>query len=366
MPRPARIAATTFLLGTLLAFGTGPSIAQDSTLTAVSWGGAYAHSQTEAFFEPFAAKTGIRVNVVNYNGGLAEIRQQIQANRVEWDVVDANIADVVQGCNEGLLEPIEHTSLPPSPEGIPAVEDFFPGTLVDCGVPNIVWSMVYAYDQRQFSAGDPRTTADFFDLDRFPGRRGLYKRARYTLELALMADGVAPAEVYSILSTPAGVDRAFAKLDTIKSQSRWWEQGDVPPQWLSNGEVAMTVAYNGRIFDAKVNQEAPFTIVWDGQIWDIDLFVIPKGSANQSAALEFIAFATDTYRLADQSKFISYGPARKSSNPLVTTHAETGTDMKPHMPTQPANLLNALQFDFRWWAANGEALERRFQDWLAQ
>ncbi len=36
-----------------------------------------------------------------------------------------------------------------------------------------------------------------------------------------------------------GVDRAFAKLDTIKDSVVWWEAGAQPPQLLADGEVVM-------------------------------------------------------------------------------------------------------------------------------
>ena len=135
------------------------------------------------------------------------------------------------------------------------------------------------------------------------------KGAKANLEMALMADGVPAAEVYAMLETPEGVDRAFAKLDTIKADAIWWEAGAQPPQLLADGEVVMTTAYNGRIFAAAVAEGKPFEVVWDGQVYEYDLFVIPKGAPNLDAAMEFIKFSTDTQRLADQANWISYGPA---------------------------------------------------------
>ena len=95
----------------------------------------------------------------------------------------------------------------------------------------------------------------------------------------------------------------------------WWEAGAQPPQLLADGEVAMTTAYNGRIFNAVATENKPFVIVWDAQIFDLDLWVIPKGAPNKDNALKFIAFSTDTQRLADQAAYISYGPARLSLKP---------------------------------------------------
>jgi len=353
----------TFAAAAALALGTG---AAKADITVVSWGGGYTKSQVEAYHKPFTKKTGIKILSENYSGGLAEVKAQVEAGNVKWDLVDVEMSDAIRGCDEGLLEKIDLSILPPAPDGTPAKDDFIEGSLVECAVGEIVWSTIYAYDKTKFPNGGPKTIADFFDTKKFPGKRGLRKNIKASLEMALMGDGVPAKDVYKMLSTKAGVDRAFKKLDTIKSQTVFWEAGAQPPQLLADGEVAMTTAYNGRIFGAINEEKKPFEIVWDGQVFDLDLWAIPKGSKNVKEALQFIAFATDTQRLADQAKYISYGPVRKSSAALVATHAVTGIDMKPHMPTAPANFKNALQNDFEFWADNQDELNERFNAWLSK
>jgi putative spermidine/putrescine transport system substrate-binding protein len=284
---------------------------------------------------------------------------------VNWDIVDVELSDAVRGCDEGLFESIDHSILPPAPDGTAAADDFLPGTLHECAVANIVWSTIYAYDDATIGDTKPASIADFFDTEKWPGKRGMRKGPKPNLEFALMADGVPAAEVYDVLSTPEGVDRAFAKLDTIKNDIVWWEAGAQPPQLLADGEVLMTTAYNGRIFNAVANEDKSFVIVWDGQVWDIDLWAIPKGAPNKEAALKFLAYSTDTQRLADQAKYIAYGPARKSSSPLVGKFEGKDIDMGPQMPTAPDNLSNAIQNDFEWWADNQDSLNERFNAWLA-
>lgn len=347
-----------------LGLWAGAAAAADK-LTVVSWGGAYSMSQVKAYHEPYEAKTGIKILSENYNGGLAEIKAQVEAGKVTWDVVDLELSDAVRGCDEGLLEELDLSQLPPAPDGTPAKEDFIAGTLHDCGVATILWSTIYAFDAGRMTGGKPRTIADFFDAKKFPGKRGMRKTPKVNLEFALMADGVPPGKVYEMLSTPKGVDRAFAKLDTIKDDVIWWETGSQPPQLLADGEVALTTAYNGRIFDAAASEGKSFEIVWDGQVWDIDLYSVPKGSPNKDAAIEFIKFATGTKRLADQASYISYGPARRSSVALIGKHFEAGIPMGPHMPTSPGNFKNALQNDFEFWADYQDELNERFNAWLA-
>ena len=338
--------------------------AQAGTITVVSWGGAYTKSQVEAYHKPWMVATGNQIISEDYNGGLAEVKAQVEAGNVIWDLVDVEMSDVMRGCDEGLLETIDPSILPPAPDGTPAADDFIDGAIHECAVATIVWSTIFAYDTTKISGVS--TIQDFFDLTKFPGKRGMRKSPKPNLEFALAADGVPADQIYAVLSTPEGVDRAFAKLDTIKDSMVWWEAGAQPPQLLADGEVVMTTAYNGRIFNAFAAEDKPFAIVWDAQITDLDLWVIPKGAPNIELALEFIAFSTDTQRLADQASWISYGPARKSSGPLIGSYA-TKPDllMAPHMPTDPANFKTALANDFEFWADNADELNERFNAWLA-
>ena len=341
-------------------------LAAEQGITVVSFGGSYARACQQAYHEPFTAETGIEVRLEDYNGGLAQIRAQVETGNVHWDVVDLNVADAVLGCDEGLLEFIEPGDLPPGADGSSVEDDFVSGTLTDCGMGTIFFSSIYAYHPQHFPDAKPATIEDFFDLERFPGRRGMRRVPSDNLEIALLADGVPIDEVYATLDTPAGVDRAFRKLDTIKDHIVWWEAGAQPPQMLADGEVVMSTAYNGRIFNAQVREDQPFEIVWDGQILDNSQLVIVAGAPNLEAARRFIAFAGRPESMAAVSKYISYGPVRRSGTPLVGTHVETGVDMAPHMPTTPANLTRALHHDWRWWSDRGDEITERFAAWLAR
>ena len=338
------------------------------SLVVVSWGGAYTKSQVEAYHKPWQAKTGAKINSIDYSGGIAEIKAQVEAGNVTWDVVDMEIADAQRACDEGLLEKIDAGLLPPAPDGTAAVQDFVPNGITPCAVTSIVFGHIVAYDSTKFGASPPRTLADFFNLTAFPGKRGLRKTSpTVNLEMALRADGVPGDKIYATLSTKEGVDRAFAKLDTIKNSVVWWEAGSQPVQLLADGEVTMTSAYNGRVFDAQVNEKKPFVIIWDGELLELDVFGITKGTKHLDLARNFISFATDTQRLADQAQWIAYGPARRSSLSLVGHSATAaGVDMRPQMPNAPENAANAIQIDFQWWADHQEELNQRWSAWLAK
>ncbi|TMV91350.1 ABC transporter substrate-binding protein [Thioclava sp. BHET1] len=352
------------ILSTAIA-GLAAGSASAQSVTVLSWGGSYEKSQVEAYNKPFTEATGISVNMEAADNPATPIKAQVEANNVSIDVADVEKSDAIRLCDEGLLEPLDPDSdLAAAPDGTPASDDFIDGSFTDCGVANIVWSTVMSYNTDKVD-GDPTTIADFFDTTKYPGKRGLRKSAKGTLEFALMGAGVPASDVYKELGTQEGVDKAFAELDKIKGDVVWWDAGAQPPQLLADGEVVMSTAYNGRIFNAKVAEDQPFKIVWDGQLLDFDFFVIPKGAPHLKEAKEYLKFATGTKPLADQAKWISYGPARKSSAPMVGLYEDGKTEMGPEMPTAPDNMTNALVNDSEFWADHDTELSERFNAWLS-
>lgn len=340
------------------------ALAAHADITVVSWGGAYEKSQVEAYNKPFMAKTGTNVTMISADNPAGPIKSMVESGNVTIDVADLEITDALRLCDEGLLEPIDPATLPPAPDGTPATEDFVDGALTECAVASMVFSTVYGFDTTKFPDQQPSTIADFFDLEKFPGKRGMRKSPKPNLEMALMADGVPPDQVYATLETPEGLDRAFAMLDKIKPQVLWWEAGAQPPQLLADGEVAMTTAYNGRLFSAVVTEGKPFKVVWDGQVYEFDLFGIPKGAPNKDEALEYVKFATSTQPLADQTKWISYGPTRKSSLPLVGLFEDGKTEMAGNLPTAEANMKHSLRTSVDFWVDRDVEITQRFNTWL--
>lgn len=354
---------TTLILSTTLAGMAFAATAQE--VNVVSWGGAYEVSQVEAYNKPFTEQTGIKANMIAADDPATPLKAQVEAGNVTGDVFDLAMADAIRLCDEGALMEFDPADLPAGADGTPAAEDFVDGSLTDCAVGNIVWGTVIGYDKSKLQGEAPSTVADFFDTAKFPGKRGLPKSPKRTLYLALIADGVPADQIYDTLATPEGVDRAFAKLDTIKGDVIWWEAGAQPMQLLADGEVVMTTVYNGRIFDAMVGEGKPFDVIWDGQYLEINAFVVPKDAPHPEEAIEYVKFATGTQPLADQAKYIAYGPTRKSSAPLVGTYKDGTTEMAPHMPTQPEHLETAVMDDPEFWADHDAELTDRFTSWLA-
>ena len=359
--RPSRRLAP-FALGLFALAGCGES---EPRLTFVSWGGAIGRAEEAEILTPYRAESGKQVRMEDYSGGLAQVRAQVDTGRVHWDAVNLEIFDAVRGCDEGLLEPIPPEILPPGADGSAPEDDFAPETLTECGAGTVFYSTMYAYHPDAFPEDPPSTIEDFFDLERFPGRRGMRRSPLVNLEMALMADGVALDEVYRVLDTPEGLERAFSKLDSIRDRVVWWEAGAQPPQMLADREVGMSTAYNGRIFNAQVVEGQPFVIVWDGQVLDVGQIGIVAGTENLDRALEFVAYYTSPEVVSRLTRRISYPPARRSGFPFVSTHI-TGIDMHPHLPTSPENMTKTLMSDWRWWSENLDEMNDRFSAWLSR
>lgn len=356
-----------FLTVAAVAALAAPIAAQAETeMVVVSWGGAYSASQQGAYHDPYMAENP-DIKIINddsANEAVAKLRAMNEVGNVTWDLVDAVASDAILLCDEGLAEPINHDeALEPAPDGTSASEDFGELLVSECFIPQIVYSTTFGYRSDMVDE-DPTSVCDVFDLEKFPGKRSLEKKPINNVEWALICDGVDPSAIYDVLGTPEGVEQALAKLDTIKDQVVWWTKGAQTPQLLADGEVVIGSTYNGRLFSVIEEEKQPVKMLWDWQIFDLDGWIVPTGAPNKEKVMEYLRYATDTQRLADQAKYISYGPARTSSAPLVGQHHELGIDMAPHMPTDPANAKNTLLYNYEFWADNVDDITEQFQAWL--
>jgi len=358
MPRPEIL---------LIALGalTSSAVADERTLTVVTWGGAYEVSQRAALFEPFTEATGIEIETVTYAGGVGSLREHLAgAEPPAWDVIDMIRADARAACRAGLLEPFDPAILAPAPDGGPASEDFIAGAIGPCSVSQLVFATVIAFDDRAFPGEKPQSVADFFDLEAFPGKRALRKAPAGLLEWALRSYGVPRTQIYDLLSTERGLSLAFRRLDLIRDRTVWWEDGAEPVELLRSGEVAMASGYNGRFFHAQVMDGEPISIIWDSALLEFNNWAIPKGAPDRALAEQFIRFATTSERLGAMANSISYGPARISAQRRVGLHVTADIPMRPHLPTVPRHLSQAIIKDYAWYARTGELRYRRFKEWL--
>lgn len=365
--------AKTLMTTTALTLAAGAVHAADmaDSMTLVSWGGAYQSSQQRAYSEPYMAMhDGLEVIWDESSAeAVSKLRAMDEAGNITWDVVDVVAADALRLCDEGLAIEIDADEiLAPAPDGTPASEDFGDLLVGDCFIPQIVYSTTVGYRTDMVGDTPPTEICSLFDTETYPGKRSLEKRPINNMEWALLCDGVPKDQVYDVLGTEEGQNQALAKLATIKDDVIWWSAGADTPQLLADGEVVMGSTYNGRLFSVIEEQNQPVGMLWDAQVFDLDGWIIPAGLPEDrlARALDFVRFATDTQRLADQAKYISYGPARASSAPLVGQHADLGIDMAQHMPTDPENAKNTFLYNYEFWADYRDDIDAKFQAWLAQ
>jgi putative spermidine/putrescine transport system substrate-binding protein len=321
-------------------------------LTVVSWGGAYQDAQREVYFKPFMA-TGVKMAEENWDGGVGTLRTKIKGGNNNWDVVQVESEELLLGCEEGLFEKLDWAKLG-------GKDKYLPDAVHDCGVGAIVYSFILAYDGDKIKGDAPKSWADFWNTQKWPGKRALRKGPKTTLEIALLADGVAPGDVYKTLATPAGVDRAFAKLDKLKPNLVWWEKGAQPPQLLASGEVVMTNAYNGRIDAANVKDKKNFKIAWTNNLYTVDSWVIMKGSPNKADAEKYLAFVNDPNNQKNLPTKIAYGVTTKAATAMIDAKTLA------NLPTAPANFKGSLFLNDKFWLENLDKLNQRFNAWVAK
>ncbi|CCV16469.1 Extracellular solute-binding protein family 1 [Mesorhizobium sp. STM 4661] len=338
-----------FVAAIALAAQALQAAAADS-ITIAEWGGASQAADRAAFFEPFTKETGIKVVDDVWQGDLSTILSQVQTKSYKWSLVRGETALVKRGCEQGILEKFDASI-------VGTAKDYLPGAFEPCGVAYATFSTNIAYNADKLKDNPPTSVKDFFDLKKYPGKRGIRRDPRYAIELALLADGVAAKDLYKVMRTPEGIDRAFKKLDTIKDQVVWWESGSQPPQLLADGEVTMSTVWGNRIVAARKDGKN-LQILWDYPGLDYDWFIMPKASPDAANGMKFIKFISEPKNAAKLSEVAPFGPVLKAAIPLV------GKEYADSLPTSPKNSKNAFAFDSEFYADNQEDLLVRLTNWL--
>jgi putative spermidine/putrescine transport system substrate-binding protein len=341
-------------------------------LTVATWPESYGHAQAAAQIMPFGAKSGTDARLALYNGGTRELAEQVASKHYDWDAVDMELPDAVAACQSGLLEKIDASTLPAAPDGTPAAQDFVPGAIGPCWVASTVYSQVIVVTPPRVvgntTVAAPKTLADFFDVKRFPGKRALPRaNAKLNVEMALLADGVAAKDVYDVLSSPQGVARALKKLDTLRGNLVWYDNASDAAAMAKDGRVTMASLPNWVVYDSDM--QTPVTgddlgIIWDRQLYQLEVYAIPKGNPKAAKAMDFVRFATRPENLGAMASWIAFGPARRSALPFVQNQPELHIAMTPYLPT--AHFDTAFAVDAGWWRLHGADVAGLWQEWLTK
>ena len=326
-----------------------PSAAMAQELTFATAGGVWLETITEACLDPYAEASGVEVEGVATEDTAAQIRAQMMT-QIQWDIVEVPSAVLALGSSEGWFEPLDWDKIDPEGE-LPEVARQENGI----GFTTYSEGIVYRTDGDNAPVN---SWADFWNVDEFPGNRSLRDTPLGNLEYALLADGVAKDELYDVLSTEEGVDRAFAKLDEIKPNiTVWWTAGQQPIQYIASGDVDYSTTWNGRVTSA-VNDGIPAGFVWNEAALIVGYYAVLKGTEQADLANDLLKFCwTDpqiSANVVERMPYPGFAPGLYDLLPEETAQ---------NLSTFPANEEVQFAFDGAFWAENRPELQDRWQSW---
>jgi putative spermidine/putrescine transport system substrate-binding protein len=348
-----KVSVISCISGSAFAIGLATAPASADQVTFVSQGGAYQEAQTKAILDPAAKNLAITVNQESSPDAWPVIKTQGATGKPTWDVVDTPTEDCVRGGNQNLIEKLDFSAIPNAAKMPAAYKTPY-------SVAYEFYSSVLAYNKGKFGGAPPQSWADFWDVKKFPGKRGMRKTPKYALEAALMADGVKPDQVYKVMSTPAGIDRAFKKLDELKPNILWWASVAQVPDLLASGEVAMSMATPGRLLLADRQEHRNFRPVWDGNIYAVDFWAVLKNSPHKTDALKLVKYMSDADHEMNLPRYMPAGLSNKEAIARIDPALTRET------PSNPDNMKNALALDPEFWVENNDQLTQRFNAWAAR
>jgi putative spermidine/putrescine transport system substrate-binding protein len=316
---------------------------QPSQIVSANTGGPYLDATLEAWGKTFTESTGIKV-VGDGPQSLAKIQQMVKSGNITWDVVEVPPVFTLRHCGTLFQE---------LPADLQNRKDVLPGFGNACGVPDAGYANLMLYNTKRFPNGGPKNWAEFFDVQKFPGKRGLWNGAEgVNLEIALLADGVAPQDLY-----PMDLNRAFAKLTKLRPHIVFWSTGAQSTQMMESQEVDMIMAWSSRAYPALKNN-APFEPVWNQHIIYNNVLAILKGAPHPAVSANYIRHAIDPVRQARLSELFPVTPAVIGATPKLDA-----AGMKIFAGT-PERAASAIRPNLQWVADNSAEIQRRWTEWL--
>lgn len=313
------------------------------SLVFVDWGGTNTDARIEKNIKPFEEKTGIKVTVVTPSD-YAKLIAMVENGTTEWDVMNCDAYWGVYAGKKGYLEPIDYKTV---------TEKLDKAVELEHVVGAEVYDSVISYNSDKYTADSaPKSWTDFYDLQKFPGKRAVWQYPVTVLESALLADGVPMDKLY-----PLDLDRAFAKLDTIKDSIVWWTKGAQPAQMLSTGEADIALAWSGRIMNAK-DEGAPLGLTYNEGMRIAAGWVVPKGAPNKENAMKFINFISSAEQQAAFSSQIPYGSTNPEAVKLLSA------EQIERIGQTPEQVAHEFYIDNDYWADHLTEVVERFNAWL--
>lgn len=315
-------------------------------LTVADPGGPFKEAFSEGFYRPFEKATGVEIaNIAREHQPTSQVQAIVETGSYSWDVVTITQAGQVLLGSRGLLEKLDWSG--------EHMDDIIPEARTPVWMGTDVYATVLCYRADTYPDGGPQSWADLWDVEKFPGRRALRRSPIDTLEIALLADGVSPDNLY-----PLDIDRALNKLDEIRPHINvWWTGGAQTSQLLQTGEIDMLPTWNGRA-QTVIDGGEPVGIQWNQGLYSIEGWAIPKGNPRADLGREFIKFCADPERQAAYTAKLAYGPTNPKAYDYISE------ERAQFLPTAPANFERMILANQEWWGTHKEEAEQRFNEWL--
>lgn len=320
---------------------------EGQTLVVCSWGGAIQDAQRKTIFEPFMEETGCIIEEAT-EPDPAKIKSMVESGNMEIDVWDVDTDFVPRGIAQDLFEKLDFDGANIQTKGMNEAY------VTDYSVPCETSTLCISWNSDDYSQDNhPTTWADFFDTEKYPGKRTLYTNPMSMFESILLADGVAPEDMY-----PLDVDRAFNFLDKHKDDIlKFWESGAESVELVAGGECSLGGVWGGRAITAKADGQK-IDYEPNQAILASDSFVIGKGSQNQELANAFIAYATSPEVVAN------YATEYPGNAPCTTeAYQYMSDDAVKALASNPDTSSSQLFIDVDWWYENYDKVYERFQEW---
>lgn len=358
LPRPARfpalvaLAAAVCVAAPLTGHARVTSVARVRhlpTLTVATQDDALGKVQDRAYFQPFGRKEGIRVIRRVWDGQAPTLQAHAatESRPATWALVFGEDSAIRAACMQGSLVRLAGSA--DNPDG--------------CGVPSMQPAIVLAWD-RGWRPSPPRW-ADFWNVVRYPGKRGLRRDPRSTLEIALMADGVPPQEVYGVLSTPEGIDRAFRKLTQLRPYITWWSTPEESARIVENGGVLMGSVFSNEIASLP-SRRHDIGVQWtqslgDRLSWALVHGTVPAMTGHARDLLHYVV------QPAQVNRFAALYPPGQVTGQIAGQVAGQGTGQATAGSATAAaggEPAVELPMNLEFWGAHLPDLSQRFADWL--
>jgi Spermidine/putrescine-binding periplasmic protein len=346
--RTIRMLATTAATAAIVLIagcGVRPTPVRATELTFVSHGGVFEQAIVDAWQKPYRA---VRPNIRFINTSppdVAQIKAQVDAGVVGWNIVTVSPWHANENC--GTL--YERLAVPGLDD-----DDFAPGTHGDCYVTVLSYAIVFSYDTQKWPDPEtaPKTVADFFDVQRFPGTRGVAAAlGDGVLEWALLADGVDPASLY-----PLDVERALAKWETIRPHTIWTSTQDELLNLVRTRQVDMQLLLQPHTL-AALDKNVPLAPVWDVTLTNVSSLAIPRGSPLIEQALHFLSYVLQPSQQARIAEVGGVEPVNREAEPARSANGDLVDAFGP------ANTGTTVAIDQQWWGQNRTEALAAFEAW---